>query len=79
MSSAKMAWTPRSRTAIPGNRGTGQISDPKKFVIREYTDEQICRGVESDRERFSPLVDLSKKRRIAMRIGTNQARFPIAS
>src|SRR6266545_567820 len=49
----------------------GNYADSKKFVIREYTDEQYAGELNRIRERFSPLVDLCKKREIAMRIGTN--------
>ena len=49
----------------------GNYADSKKFVIREYTDEQYAAELNRIRERFSPLVDLCKQRRIAMRIGTN--------
>jgi (E)-4-hydroxy-3-methylbut-2-enyl-diphosphate synthase len=49
----------------------GNYADSKKFVIREYTDEQYAAELGRIRERFAPLVDLCKKRRIAMRIGTN--------
>jgi (E)-4-hydroxy-3-methylbut-2-enyl-diphosphate synthase len=49
----------------------GNYADSKKFVIREYTDEQYSAELNRIRERFSPLVDLCKKRGIAMRIGTN--------
>jgi (E)-4-hydroxy-3-methylbut-2-enyl-diphosphate synthase len=49
----------------------GNYADSKKFVIREYTDEQYAAELNRIRERFSPLVDLCKKRVIAMRIGTN--------
>jgi (E)-4-hydroxy-3-methylbut-2-enyl-diphosphate synthase len=49
----------------------GNYADSKKFVIREYTDEQYAAELARIGERFSPLVDLCKKRRIAMRIGTN--------
>ena len=49
----------------------GNYADSKKFVIREYTDEQYASELVRIRERFSPLVDLCKKRGIAMRIGTN--------
>jgi (E)-4-hydroxy-3-methylbut-2-enyl-diphosphate synthase len=49
----------------------GNYADSKKFVIREYTDEQYIGELNRIRERFSPLVDLCKKRGIAMRIGTN--------
>src|SRR5438067_91103 len=49
----------------------GNYADSKKFVIRESTDEQYAAELARIRERFSPLVDLCKKREIAMRIGTN--------
>src|SRR6266849_6377071 len=49
----------------------GNYADSKKFVIREYSDEQYAGELNRIRERFSPLVDLCKKRSIAMRIGTN--------
>src|SRR5438552_1730196 len=49
----------------------GNYADSKKFVIREYTDEQYAAELGRIGERFSPLVDLCKKRSIAMRIGTN--------
>ena len=49
----------------------GNYADSKKFVIREYTDEQYGAELNRIRERFSPLVDLCKKRGVSMRIGTN--------
>src|SRR5690349_19523422 len=49
----------------------GNYADSKKFVIREYTDEQYEAELSRIRERFTPLVDLCQKRGIAMRIGTN--------
>src|SRR5881398_2758418 len=49
----------------------GNYADSKKFVIREYTEEQYAAELGRIRERFAPLVELSKKRGIAMRIGTN--------
>ena len=49
----------------------GNYADSKKFVIREYTDEQYTAELNRIRERFSPLVDFCKKRGIAVRIGTN--------
>jgi (E)-4-hydroxy-3-methylbut-2-enyl-diphosphate synthase len=49
----------------------GNYADSKKFVIREYTDEQYTAELSRIHERFSPLVDLCKQRGIAMRIGTN--------
>src|ERR1700716_2136709 len=49
----------------------GNYADSKKFLIREYTDEQYAAELERIRERFTPLVDLCQQRGIAMRIGTN--------
>jgi (E)-4-hydroxy-3-methylbut-2-enyl-diphosphate synthase len=49
----------------------GNYADSKKFVIREYSDEQYAAELNRIRERFSPLVALCKTRGIAMRIGTN--------
>ena len=49
----------------------GNYADSKKFVIREYTDEQYTAELNRICERFSPLVELCKARGIAMRIGTN--------
>src|SRR6266568_779888 len=49
----------------------GNYADSKKFKIIEYSDEQYTAELNRIRERFSPLVDLCKKRGIAMRIGTN--------
>jgi (E)-4-hydroxy-3-methylbut-2-enyl-diphosphate synthase len=49
----------------------GNYADSKKFVIREYTDEQYSGELNRIRERFTPLVELCKERGIAMRIGTN--------
>src|SRR5881397_3376200 len=49
----------------------GNYADSKKFVIREYSDEQYAAELSRICERFTPLVDLCKKRGIAMRIGTN--------
>ncbi len=49
----------------------GNYADSKKFVIREYTDEQYAGELNRIGERFAPLVELCKRRGIAMRIGTN--------
>src|SRR5689334_22742310 len=49
----------------------GNYADSKKFVIREYTDEQYEGELSRIGERFAPLVELCKQRGIAMRIGTN--------
>src|SRR5438094_2171511 len=48
----------------------GNYADSKKFVIREYSDEQYAGELNRIRERFSRLVDLCKQRGIAIRIGT---------
>src|SRR6266511_4378513 len=49
----------------------GNYADSKKFVIREYTDEQYAAELGRIRDRFTPLVARCKERGIAMRIGTN--------
>jgi (E)-4-hydroxy-3-methylbut-2-enyl-diphosphate synthase len=49
----------------------GNYADSKKFVIREYTDEQYAAELNRIRDRFSPLVELCKIGGVAMRIGTN--------
>jgi (E)-4-hydroxy-3-methylbut-2-enyl-diphosphate synthase len=49
----------------------GNYADSKKFVIREYTEEQYTAELNRIRERFSPLVESCKSRAVAMRIGTN--------
>src|SRR4030095_4339412 len=49
----------------------GNYADSKKFLIREYSDEQYAAELNRIRERFSPLVELCKTRGGAMRIGTN--------
>src|ERR1700757_4620823 len=49
----------------------GNYADSKKFVVKEYNDEQYAAELNRIRERFSPLVQLCKTRGIAMRIGTN--------
>jgi (E)-4-hydroxy-3-methylbut-2-enyl-diphosphate synthase len=49
----------------------GNYADSKKFKIIEYTDEQYEAELGRIRERFAPLVTLSKQRGIALRIGTN--------
>jgi (E)-4-hydroxy-3-methylbut-2-enyl-diphosphate synthase len=49
----------------------GNYADSKKFLIREYTDEQYAAELGRIRERFAPLVALCKERGIAIRIGTN--------
>jgi (E)-4-hydroxy-3-methylbut-2-enyl-diphosphate synthase len=49
----------------------GNYTDSKKFLIREYTDDQYAAELNRIRERFSPLVERCKQRGIAMRIGTN--------
>jgi (E)-4-hydroxy-3-methylbut-2-enyl-diphosphate synthase len=49
----------------------GNYADSKKFLIREYTDEQYEGELNRIGERFAPLVALCKQRGIAVRIGTN--------
>jgi len=49
----------------------GNYADKKKFAVREYTDDEYNEELDRIREKFSPLVELCKKRGIAMRIGTN--------
>src|SRR6202040_3940077 len=49
----------------------GNYADSKKFVIREYSDEQYAAELTRIRQRFAPLVKLCQERGIAMRIGTN--------
>src|SRR4051795_6096581 len=49
----------------------GNYADSKKFLIREYSDEQYEAELNRIRERFTPLVDLCQQRGVAMRIGTN--------
>ena len=49
----------------------GNYADKKKFAVREYTDDQYKAELDRLREKFPPLVELCKARRIAMRIGTN--------
>src|SRR5437588_4269346 len=49
----------------------GNYADSKKFVIREYSDEQYAGELNRIRKRFTPLVELCQQRGIAMRIGTN--------
>src|SRR5437879_3660160 len=49
----------------------GNYADAKKFVIREYSDEQYAAELTRIRQRFAPLVELCKRRGIATRIGTN--------
>ena len=49
----------------------GNYADKKRFAVREYTDDQYKAELDRLREKFLPLVELCKERRIAMRIGTN--------
>ena len=49
----------------------GNFADSKKFKVREYSDAEYAAEIGRIRERFAPLVELCKKRGIAMRIGTN--------
>src|SRR5436309_8295492 len=47
----------------------GNYADSKKFLIREYTDEQYGAELSRIQERFAPLVKLCRERGVAMRIG----------
>src|SRR3989454_7102964 len=49
----------------------GNYADSKKFVTKEYTDEQYAAELRRIEERFTPLVKLCKELGRAMRIGTN--------
>ncbi|MBX7157903.1 MAG: (E)-4-hydroxy-3-methylbut-2-enyl-diphosphate synthase [Verrucomicrobiae bacterium] len=49
----------------------GNFIDKKKFVVKEYTDEVYAEEVGRLEGAFRPLVELCKRRGIAMRIGTN--------
>jgi (E)-4-hydroxy-3-methylbut-2-enyl-diphosphate synthase len=49
----------------------GNYADSKKFLIKEYTDEQYAAELKRIEDRFTPLVKLCKELGRAMRIGTN--------
>ncbi|MFP6903452.1 MAG: (E)-4-hydroxy-3-methylbut-2-enyl-diphosphate synthase [Verrucomicrobiia bacterium] len=49
----------------------GNYADSKKFIIREYTDEQYASELARIEEQFAPLVEECKTRGRALRIGTN--------
>jgi (E)-4-hydroxy-3-methylbut-2-enyl-diphosphate synthase len=49
----------------------GNYADSKKFAVKEYNDDQYLAELDRIRERFAPLVRLSKARGISLRIGTN--------
>jgi (E)-4-hydroxy-3-methylbut-2-enyl-diphosphate synthase len=49
----------------------GNYADSKKFVVKEYTDEQYAAELKRIEDRFTPLVKLCKELGRAMRIGTN--------
>ncbi|HEX6564712.1 MAG TPA: (E)-4-hydroxy-3-methylbut-2-enyl-diphosphate synthase [Chthoniobacterales bacterium] len=49
----------------------GNYADSKKFVVKEYSDQQYEEELERIRGRFTPLVKLCQERGISMRIGTN--------
>lgn len=49
----------------------GNYADSKKFVVKEYTDEQYAAELERIEAKFAPLVKLCKELGRAMRIGTN--------
>jgi (E)-4-hydroxy-3-methylbut-2-enyl-diphosphate synthase len=49
----------------------GNYADSKKFVVKEYSDDQYLEELQRIRERFTPLVKLCQERGISIRIGTN--------
>src|SRR5437016_9068560 len=49
----------------------GNYADSKKFVTKEYTDEQYTAELKRIDDRFTPLVKLCKELGRALRIGTN--------
>src|SRR2546428_688084 len=49
----------------------GNYADSKKFVTKEYTDEQYAAELKRIEERFTPLVTRCKELGRALRIGTN--------
>lgn len=49
----------------------GNFVDKKRFVVREYTEEEYGKELEQIRREFLPLVDFCKERGVAIRIGTN--------
>jgi (E)-4-hydroxy-3-methylbut-2-enyl-diphosphate synthase len=49
----------------------GNYADSKKFVVKEYSDQQYEEELERIRTRFTPLVKLCQERGISIRIGTN--------
>ena len=49
----------------------GNYADSKKFDVREYTDEQYADELARIETEFAPLVEESKTRNRALRIGTN--------
>ena len=49
----------------------GNYADSKKFVFKEYNDEQYAAELRRIEEKFTPLVREAKKLRRCLRIGTN--------
>ncbi|MBV8351837.1 MAG: (E)-4-hydroxy-3-methylbut-2-enyl-diphosphate synthase [Verrucomicrobia bacterium] len=49
----------------------GNYADSKKFVVKEYNDDQYQAELDRIRDRFTPLVRLCQERGISLRIGTN--------
>jgi (E)-4-hydroxy-3-methylbut-2-enyl-diphosphate synthase len=49
----------------------GNYADSKKFVVKEYSDEQYQDELARIRGRFTPLVKLCQERGVSIRIGTN--------
>ncbi|MCZ6833257.1 MAG: (E)-4-hydroxy-3-methylbut-2-enyl-diphosphate synthase [Acidobacteria bacterium] len=49
----------------------GNFADKKRFVVREYSDEQYNAELERLQEKLTPLIHACAPRRVALRIGTN--------
>jgi len=49
----------------------GNYADSKKFVVKEYNDEQYAAELKRIEEKFAPLVIEAKKLKRCIRIGTN--------
>jgi (E)-4-hydroxy-3-methylbut-2-enyl-diphosphate synthase len=49
----------------------GNYADSKKFVVKEYNDEQYAAELRRIEEKFTPLVREAKKLKRCLRIGTN--------
>src|SRR5579864_8481812 len=49
----------------------GNYADSKKFVVKEYTDDQYAAELKRIQDKFTPLVLEAKKLKRCLRIGTN--------